>query len=515
MYHSLKRHIMKSLNKIFKALPVAGLALAAVGCNDVEYLDQPMSECYIMSDTPQNSLSVIGRSGDYFSSRMSNDTIYIKVNPQKDVNYELDGVVPKFFISMGATVTPDPSEPQNFAVEGGVKYTVTSGDGKTQRTYVVTHCKSDVVPYGEGFTFGKMFNEDKLVYPFTNLGYPGEKGNFNFSDSRLYGDLNGYIAFCGREHVVLVAQQYLNPVSDNNTMQPDLEYGIRVYKFDDLSYAGKLNYGPVAERNIRTITSDWAGNMVAAVNDGKADTKTDIYYWETPTSAPVHVGTVNVNLAMCTDGSNYLQVAGNIKEKANIAAAAMRGVNGDHTIVHVENGAIDGVTTLSTGFRSDDCTGFQMISPMSSESGKLKYIIGDNEPPAGNNAVKVYVKDDATNKISVMPAVYNIHWAWWVGTGQSLSRGGSKRPFVTTLPINGRNYNMVLNGSGWWWGHAVYSEDMQSLITPNLQTSDPINAGWSFGATADWFWDEKEQEAYVVIWTDRMGIHTAKMTCYE
>ena len=163
----------------FSALAAAIASLAAVSCKKEE--DKPQKEQYeadiIISFTAKNP------AGTVFQGEIGKDTVYLKINPYLDPEEELKGCVPTFFISSGASVVPDASEPQDFGVKGGVKYTVTSYDGAKVHEYIVTWKASDKKPYGEGFSYCEItdgVNADNSntadgpmggVTPFNTVGW--------------------------------------------------------------------------------------------------------------------------------------------------------------------------------------------------------------------------------------------------------------------------------------------------------------------------------------------------------
>lgn len=506
------------LNKII--LPACALAAIASGmssCKDDDMFTVDGQQAFIICtdkiDCPY--VEYVDENGvtTKFKSRMSNDTIYIQVNPTVDPKVVLSNATLKFCTSKGASVTPDPTVPVDFTVEGGVKYTVTSEDGKTSRTYVVTHGLTDNLPYGEGATLGTI----QLEKQFPELGYPGERGNFGYTDSRLYGDINGYISFCGHDYVVILGRQYTDPHFDDPSMSTvDLDLGLRYYNASDLSYAGKLNIGSIEAKDIKAISSDWNGVMVGTVTTGSSST--DIYLWETPSSAPRLFGTVAENLGMAADGSNYIQISGDIKGQANIACGGQRGPEGNHFIIHVEGGQIVSTDKISSGYSSGDSNGFQMIAPVGSEPNP-SYVVGDAEG-SGNNTIKVYINSYTGRTGTIMPGVLQSTGSggfhdWWVGTGACLARTGARRPYVSCMPINGRDYVMILNGTGWWWCNTIVdAADLRTRIA-GAEYDFSVNASWSFGGTGDWYWDESEHAAYWIGWIDRHGAFKYKITCFE
>ena len=164
----------KTYFKIHNVFILALILIFNSACND----EGLSSEAAII-----NSFSVIGKDNTFFRATINDDnTITIKVSPYLDAEEVLESAVPKFYLSKGATVSPDPTLPQNFAQEGGVTYTVTSEDKKTKRDIVVSWGVSDQLADGEGFSYAEIGAKKD----FTQLGYPGEFNNFNLPDSKLY-----------------------------------------------------------------------------------------------------------------------------------------------------------------------------------------------------------------------------------------------------------------------------------------------------------------------------------------
>jgi len=497
------------LNKLFIAACTLAIGFGFASCSDDDMFTKDGKDAFILGSSDLDCLKVTGKSGIVWKSRMEDNTIYIQVSPTVDPVEELDGVVAKFFISKGATVTPDPSIPQNFAQEGGVQYTVTSEDGKTSRTYTVTHGLTDITEFGNGFTRGIQQN----FKFFDELGYPGDHTKIGgFADSRLYGDLNGYVAFCGHDNIVLLAHQYSNPqFGDPSLNVVDESMSLKVFKASDFSQAGNLNIGSLNISNIRAITSDWNGVLVAVVNNGGS---ADLYYWTSPTDSPKQLGHVNENICAAVDGSSYVQVAGDIFSQANITCNGNRNKTGDHYMIHLENGQIASTELIQSGYPSDDSNGFQMISPLKGEP-KSSYVMGDVEGN-GNNTLKVYANTYSGKTKVIMPNVLQNDWQqWWVGTGSNLARTGGRRPYVSAMYINGKYYSVVMLGTGWWWHNDIVEiDDLHTRVT-GTSMAFSVNCAWSFGGSSDWYWDPELKEAYWVGYTDRYGMFSFRLTCYE
>ena len=135
-----------------------------------------------------------------------------------------------------------------------------------------------------------------------------------------------------------MAAQYSNPQFDDASLKVVNEsLAFKVFNASDFSEAGNLNLGSINISNIRAITSDWNGFLVAAVNNGGS---ADFYYWTGYTDAPRLLGHVNENTCGTVDGSSYIQVAGDIFGTANITSNGQRGKDGLHYMTQIENGQI-------------------------------------------------------------------------------------------------------------------------------------------------------------------------------
>lgn len=452
------------------------------------------------------SFSVEGTVGDkpaVFRGVINGDnTVTIKVSPYIDAEEALKSAVPTFYLSKGATVTPDPDIPQNFAQAGGVKYTVTSEDGKNKRDYTVGWGISDQLPYGEGFSYAEIGTAKK----FDQMGYPGQQGNFDLPDSKQYGDLNMYHAYCGN-YIVMLSRAYI----DANPASP---YCIKVVDKNTLNDAGSFNWGSISVANLKMITSDYKGRLVGAVVTGN---ETEIFYWVQPTDAPKSVGKIAVNMASSTDGSANFQVAGDITGNAWITALAPRGPKGEHYRVKVTGGQLaSSYSTIETGFSSGDSAGFQMISPLD-DSDSPSYVVGDTEGTAGAaNSIHCYINTFSGLTTSTMPPLWqNTLQAWWVGTGFATARTGGRAPVVCGMVVNGKSYVVVTSGTAWWHAAAVLTSDLQTLAHQNLNIAESVNRNWSYGSYVDWYWSEENNEAYLAVWFGRLGLYTYKLTCFE
>jgi len=449
----------------------------------------------------------------FYNASIDDDLITIKISPFLDATEELKEAYPVFFLSKGATVSPDPGLPQNFAQPGGVEYTVTAEDGKTQTVYTVSWGITDPMPYGEGFANAVV----GVSKTFVELGYPGEVANYNIP-SIEYGDLLMYHAYCG-DYIVLLSRVYI----DTNPTSP---HCVKVVNKTTLENAGiSFNLGSISLANLKMITSDYKGRCVAAVVTGE---DTEFFYWTTPTATPVSIGKYNLNFASTTDGSANFQVAGDITGNAWITAMAPRSQRGEHYRIKVTNGRLENWHAIvSTGYSSSDCSQFQMISPFD-DSDDPYYVIGDSEGqllaemPANSN--KCYVLSPAGTTINVMAALWNNtlpvgHPAgtWWVGTGMATTRVGGRSPAVSAMLVNGKTYVVVTSGTRFFHSAAVLNSDLQRVAHNKLDIAlaQSTPRGWCYGAWIDWYWDDDTNEAHLSIWFGRYGLLTYKLSAYE
>ncbi|MDR0729752.1 MAG: DUF5018 domain-containing protein [Prevotellaceae bacterium] len=490
---------MKNLKHTFYAMAYGlCLLILAGGCKE-EALNNEAEIIF--------SFKVKNEAGKEYNAVIGNDnTITIKISPYLDPATELAVATPSFYISRGATVTPDPSTPQDFTQAGGVKYTVTAEDGVTRREYTVTWGISDKMPAGAGFSYAEI----GAAKTFPELGYPGTVGDYNIP-SIEYGDLYLFHAYCGN-YIVLLSRSYID-------VSPTSPHAIKVVDKTTLEPAAgvSLNLGSIAPANLKMITSDYKGRCVGAVTNGAG---TEFFYWTTPTAAPVSIGSTTANMALymaADDCASNFQVAGDITGNAWITAVASHNANGGHYRIKVTDGRLATVfSVVRTSYSSDDCNKFQMISPLD-DSDEPRFIIGDVEGALGaNGSVRCYINSFAGSTLSIMPPLWNsILQQWWTQTGQSLQRTGSRRPMVSGMVINGKSYALVTTGTAWWHAAAVLEADLSALTHLNLNMAASISTGWSFGEWADWYWDEEAGEGHLAVWFGRIGLYTYKLTCFE
>lgn len=547
--------------KSFRYLLASALSLVAVAavtsCKD-DISDTLRSEAKI---EPFNfTVTGVGVNPDkaapVFRSRFSEDgdTIYIRVPEDYDVKGELNGAIPKFYLSMGASVTPLMTEPQDFSdPDNPVVYTVTSADGSNTHKYYVTYVIVPPVPvaYGEGFTEGK-----KLEFKtFSELGFPGAYGSWAGDNlSANQGDLMGFPAFCGNKHIVVFSRRFAwgdDGGSGADVVTANPAHAFKVFDIRTLAPAGSLNLGGISPADVVAVASDWAGNMVAAVGR-KASGKTDFYYWTEPTAAPVHLGAADVSVdisANAADASPYINIAGDITGASVIAASAPHDADGSHYKFTFAGGKIvPGYDIVKTGHSALDKNSYQMISFFGVTEAD-PYLVGDTKdnPGEDNGQIQIYLNNpDGSNRGTMDYHCTDVNgWkmdskkgdVWWSRSGKWLTRDGARRPTVHAMMINGKPYSYWTTGTDWGPRGVLMVQDLTDGV--DLQPVGGIDNPYphwcygadtgskraggdeglpvaaSLGAIADWFFDDANTVGYVALWADRMGLIVFELTCLE
>ncbi len=472
---------------------------------------------------------------------------YVRISPYLDPKEYLTDARPTFCLSMGATVTPEMTLPQDFSdLDKPVEYTVTSGDGKHVEKYYVSWTESELKPYGEG-----MGDGEQIIYKtYTEMGYPGQYGTWPGMDGDALkasaGDLMGFPAFCGKDRIVVFSRRYAWGDSGSAgaayAMAANHTYAFMVYDVKTLERTGSLNLGGISPSDVVAITSDWVGNMVMAVGR-KASGKTDFYYWTSVTDSPVHIGQAPVSIDISsneTDAGSYINVAGNITENAVIAASAPRTDKGQHYKFFVYRGSLDAeYTIIETGHSALDQNQFQMISFFGTGE-TAPYLVGDSKPNGSesNGQIQIHLNNpDGSNRGT---CDYHKTWfngakhddgeEWWSRTGRWLKRNGARRPTVHAMVLNGMPYSYFTTGTDWRIRGLLTNQELNDigpgypnfgfgLCTKDKNPKENKDGGiWlydSFGCMADWYFDDETQEGYVAVWTDRWGMNMFLITCYE
>lgn len=468
----------------------------------------------------------------------------IRISPFLNAEDYLSNATPKFCLSMGATVTPPMTEPQNFAdPDNPVVYTVTSGDGKRVERYTIGWTESELKPAGEG-----MGDGEQIIYKtYVELGFPGTYASWPQNDNlgTSYGDLMGFPAFCGKDKIVVFSRRFAwgddGAAGSKYAMAANPAHAFKVFDVNTLSPAGSLNLGNIAPADVVAITSDWLGNMVASVGR-KASGKTDFYYWSSPEDAPTHIGTADVTTdisANSTDAGCYINVAGDITSNAVIATSAPRTDKGQHYKFNVYRGVLEPeFTVINTGHSELDKNQFQMISYFGTMAND-PYLVGDCSANGSedNGQIHIYLNNpDGSNRgeadyhmIGFNGGMHDDGEQWWSRSGKWLSRNGGRRPTVHAMVLNGMPYSYATTGTDWRNRGILFDQGLTKVLDgyPSFgfgnctKEKNPQKAeggiwlGDCFGCMADWYFDDETQEGYVAVWSDRFGMNMFKITCYE
>lgn len=544
--------------KIQYILYTAAIGLSATilpSCEDdmsKELRSEARIESYgftVLSPAVYDENGNVSRQAKTFKVKPGDDPhhFYVRVNPHLDPKDYITEAVPTFCLSMGAKVTPEMGQPQDFSnLDAPVEYTVTSGDGKHVEKYYVSWTESDLKPYGEGIGDG----EEIIYKTYTEMGFPGTYGTWpSMGGDALKtsaGDLMGFPAFCGKDKIVVFSRRFAwgdsGTAGSKYAMAANHTYAFMVYDVNTLDRAGSLNLGNINPSDVVAITSDWIGNLVMAVGR-KATGKTDFYYWKSVSDNPIHIGQAPVSVDISydeTDAGSYINVAGDITVNAVIAASAPRSDKGQHYRFNVYRGELDPeYQIIETGHSSLDKNQFQMISYFGTAENE-PYLVGDTKANGSesNGQIEIHLNNpDGSNRGSCdhhnswfNGATHDDGEYWWSRSGVWLSRNGGRRPTVHAMVMNGVPYSYFTTGSDWRVRGLLTTQEFKELVPgyPNfgfgLCTKDknPNNKNeggmWiadSFGCMADWYFDNETQEGYVAVWSDRWGMNMFLITCYE
>lgn len=510
---------MKKYNSVIAAVAVGISTLVFGACDDYDYDAQLARTDITGTFSVKSELS-----GNIYTSSIDGDNITLKINPFADVESELSAATPVFYLPMGATCSPSPVEPQDFTKE--VKYTVTSGDGKNTRVYTVNWGPSDPLPVGQGYAFSRILAE-KL---YTELGYPGNDMTGDDGGDAPHGDLLLWPAFCGDKLVGFSHVYAWGNSSKNFPANPSLAF--KVWNIETLQEENvSVNLGSLDVAKIVNIANDWSGHMVAATG-GVNGQPSEVYYWTSIDAAPVKIGDLPKPVyynSHTVDAAMFIQVAGDVTDRAVISYMGDRCDTGEHIAVNVSNGQIQDHKVISSGYRSNDKSWNQMISFFGPDN-NANYLVGDTEGE-GNGSVKVYYNLASGMTSTTMPAFLNGQpftdgVVWWSATGKSGSRGGCRRPFVMAMMINGKEYSLVLTGYDWSYRSQmmtgnlleymgdVLCYDMRKYSTAKIGAAG-LNGINSFGSAGCWYWDADNNQGHVAIWNGREGLATFIVSSYE
>ena len=512
-------------NKHFLTAAAVLLSVLASSCKDD--ITETLSESAYIEPDAFYVPSVVDKNRVYKAElNATQDTFFIRVPQNVDPVTELTGAVPKFFLSLGGTVTPPMTDAQNFAdLVNPPKYTVTSNNGAAVHTYVVSYVVVDPQPMNFGEAPASI---DR--YAASVVG-----GNFGFN-----GDIIGSPAFCGLEHVAMFSRKYST---------------IRIYDLPSLAVSEtQLNTTPFALTDVMAVTSDSKGNLVVAVG-GYAAGHTKFFYYTAPDAEPVELNgethtSVEYEPGEAAMMGTYISCTGDITGQAVIAFGGERDALGTHYKYYVSGGYLrtDNYETIHTGYPSNDMNEFQMISFFSTKKNSA-YLVGDCEKSAKNDGmqdeVKIRVNDNLGNTIAMTdyyaPA-YNSWEGWWQRTGQATSKKGARRPTVHAMNLNGVELALFSTGGG----PVVTREDgtqagapqcQRTLITDKnlgvyytdyaafdgtwlIKLGTETDAPWidyttGAGMMCDWCFDDEKREGYIAVWYERRALIVYNVSCIK
>lgn len=507
---------MKLNSKHFLAAAAVLSAVLASSCKD-EMTDVLSERAYIEPDAFYVP-SAVDKSRVYKAElNATQDTFFIRVPQNVDPVAELTGAVPKFYLSLGGSVTPAMTDAQNFAdLDNPPKYTVTSNNGADIHTYVVSYIVVDPQPIEFGETPASL---DRYT-----AAKVGENG-FGFN-----GDIIGSPAFCGLNHVAMFSRKYAT---------------IRIYDLPSLAVSEtQLNTTPFNVADVVAVTSDSKGNLVVAVG-GYAAGHTQFYYYTAPDQEPVLLNGETHTSVEYEPGEpammgTYISCTGDITGQAVIAFGGERDALGTHYKYYVSGGYLrtDNYETIHTGYPSNDMNEFQMISFFSTKKNSA-YLIGDCEKSEKSdgmqNEVNIRVNDNLGNTIAMADYYapeYNSWQGWWQRTGQATSKKGARRPTVHAMNLNGVELALFTTGGGTNAPQmertlitdktlGVYYSDYGAfdgtwMFTVGSETAVPwIDYNSGAGMMCDWCFDDEKQEGYIAVWYERRALIVYEVSCIK
>lgn len=508
--------------------------------------------------------SLVDSLGKVYKSNFDGTNTNISVKIKLRDSIMLTNASARCFLSYGATISPNPSEPRDYTVPGGVNFTVTSASGKNKTVYNITWEKSKVLPYGEGFSgIEKLFNKT-----FPELGYPGGIYFEGCPYNRVeYGDMMAYVAFCGPNHIALYSRAYGwgYDNQEGTTYPANEDLAIRVFNKETGEEDAFLNLGEsmgsyiVDVKKILAITSDDKGNMVAVT--GLYPDRQELFYWTDPNAAPISLGTA----PLCLDFRQTLdngqkkfldmyanpQIRGDVTKNATFTMGGLRtgsetarAERGQHYIMKIVNGRLSSQYDLiytrvqSAGFgggygQADPLYPYwQMISPYDASDTTdyvLSYTEGVRFPSAdvanqetarvrglGNDLSIKYEMEN--NVLNTRQIINDGADTWWSKLGMYPLNVGVRVPVANAMIINGKKYVLLSTQYDWNSAFVITDETMTAKsVTDDHIFVDPIGVARSttFGCWSDWYYDEDEDECYITVWFERAGLHSYKVTCQK
>ncbi|MDE6368286.1 MAG: hypothetical protein K2K94_03530, partial [Muribaculaceae bacterium] len=209
---------------------------------------------------------------------------------------------------------------------------------------------------------------------------------------------------------------------------------------------------------------------------------------------------------------------------------------------------VPGYDIVKTGHSALDKNSYQMISFFGATEAD-PYLVGDTKdnPGEDNGQIQIYLNNpDGSNRGTMDYHCTDVNgWAmdskkgdvWWSRSGKWLTRDGARRPTVHAMMINGKPYSYWTTGTDWGPRGVLMVQDLTDGVdltkiggidnpyphwcygadtgAKRAGGDEGIPVAASFGAIADWFFDDVNTVGYVALWADRMGLIVFELTCLE
>jgi len=327
--------------------------------------------------------------------------IKFKVTPDFDIT-KLNGATSEFFISSYATVTPYPSEPQDFSKD--VVYTVKAQDGTTS-TWTVKWGYGDKLPDGEGF------------------GYSLKKWEKSWTDLGFTADVENSLAVCGDYLVASRSCICLDKLTGENSGKKLNTTGI---PSADGSSAKAVPF---------FLTNDSKGNLIGFTLPGWAGVF-NIYKWSSIDSAPVLLySTTSVGV------SRKVNVVGDINGDAYIYDMRQGSVTGEHNRWKVTNGKVEAPEIFETSVPTNDGNWTQCMAALDASASPAFYLA---DPIAGGS--NVWYFENGVNEQIQGPGTE--------GDKGPKGWGNFTQASCNTFKFNGKTYGAFLTSS---WGKSFFT----------------------------------------------------------
>lgn len=407
--------------------------------------------------------SVISSSGQIFKGTIGEgNVISIKITPDFNID-NLKNSTSNFFLSYYATVSPLPSESQDFSQD--VVYTVTAQDGSAI-VYTVRWNYGDILADGQGG------------------GYTMRKWYKTFADLGLTNDIENSLAVCGDYLVVSRTGLLFN----KTTGEP----------------AGKLLNmegiagGTVAQQVPFFLTNDSEGNMIGCTLAAwSGDFK--VYKWTSVDAAPIEILSTS---EVGTSVGRKLTVVGDVNGDGYILTTFVGSANGTHFRWKITGGVVSiSHDLVETGIPINDGNWSQNIAPLNA-SANSPYFVGD--AVAGGTSIH-YFNGSSTAEIMGLVTDADAGPKNW---------GNFTQTHVVACPFNGKAYGAVISSS---WGRCFFtikdSEANNEVFFSDIWNNNTYNGNATGSLTSSLSADGQSLYIYALV-TSR-GIACYQLTKYE